>query len=141
MTLVVSLRAAAAFTADGWRRLWASCDGDPVRFTAFLAAWPETRAEEHADARREWNRLGEADRRASIEGLPRWIAQYRSSGRRHFPSARRYLAERRWERLTAQAEPNPGLPSQAGQPAGSPHGGRRGGGLLEEAAPDREGRM
>lgn len=65
--------------------------------------WPTFATDSEASAERAWVALTDDEREAAAAGLAAYVAETRRTGRTKFCSFSTYLAEKRWERVTAGA--------------------------------------
>lgn len=82
-------------------------DLDLDGFQEWFAAWPTSLTDDEAAARSQWSALS-AEQRAAVKAeTPKFIDGVKASGRKAFPSADKFLAQRMWERLRQKPQPRP----------------------------------
>lgn len=91
-------------------------DGTPV--AAFEAVWPPSGFEPPSKVARAWARLGEADRKAAIDGAAPFRAACQRA-RRKPGAASAYLSQRKWEvrAVTSRSAAEGGFYPLLGTPA------------------------
>ncbi|MBP2560833.1 DNA-binding Lrp family transcriptional regulator [Neorhizobium galegae] len=74
-------------------------------FKKFFVGWKTAVNDSEPDARREWWQLSPDERREALDGSEAYQVAALSTGRKYLCSAAKYLKEKRWTKLEAQAAP------------------------------------